>query len=149
MDPSAVLDVGPFKPDSKIPDVARWLGEEAHAAHHHDHGHAHDPNRHDARIHSFCLTFDRPLRWDGVGTFLEMLVRTRGEDVLRIKGILDLEGQDRPLVVHGVQHVFHEPLLLDAWPPGEDRRSRLVFIVRDLSREIVLSGLQTFEQAAR
>jgi G3E family GTPase len=149
VDPTAVLDVGPFKPDGKIPDVARWLGEEAHAAHRHDHGHAHNPNRHDARIHSFCLTFDQPLRWDGMGTFLEMLVRTRGEDVLRIKGILDLEGQDRPLVVHGVQHVFHEPLLLDAWPPGEDRRSRLVFIVRDLSRETVLGGLQSFEQAAR
>jgi G3E family GTPase len=38
---------------------------------------------------------------------------------------------------------------LDAWPPGEDRRSRLVFIVRDLSRETVLGGLQSFEQAAR
>jgi len=148
VDPATLLDVGPFKPASKVANVARWLGEEAHAARQHHHGHAHDRNRHDAQIHSFCLTFDRPLRWAGMGMFLDMLVRTRGEDILRIKGILNLEGQDRPLVVHGVQHLFHEPLLLPAWPPGDDRRSRLVFIVRDLSRETVLAGLQAFEQAA-
>lgn len=148
VDPATLLDVGPFKPASKVADVARWLGEEAYAARQYHHGHPHDRNRHDAQIHSFCLTFDRPLRWAGMGMFLDMLVRTRGEDILRIKGILNLEGQDRPLVVHGVQHLFHEPLLLPAWPPGDDRRSRLVFIVRDLSRETVLAGLQAFEQAA-
>lgn len=145
VDPAAVLDAGPFKPDGKIPDVAAWLGHEAHA---HHHAHYHDPNRHDGRIHSFCLTFDQPLRWNGMGLFLDMLVRTRGEDVLRIKGILNLQGEPRPLVVHGVQHVFHTPVLLSEWPAGDDRQSRLVFIVRDLSRETVLRGLQAFEQAA-
>ena len=151
--PLALLDVGPFTPAGKSLDVPRWLGEEAHAARAPGHGHAHeehrhDPNRHDARIHSFCLTFDQPLRWSGMGMFLDMLVRTRGEDVLRIKGILNLEGQDRPLVVHGVQHVFHEPVLLPGWPPGDGRQSRLVFIVRGLSRETILTWLQSFEQAA-
>ena len=152
--PLDVLDVGPFTPTGKGLDVARWLGEEAHAARHEHHSHAHahgahrhDRNRHDARIQSFCLTFDRPLRWNGIGMFLDMLVQTRGEDVLRIKAILNLEGQDRPLVVHGVQHVFHEPMLLAGWPPGDSRQSRIVFIVRDLSRETILAGLQSFEQA--
>lgn len=145
----ALLDAGPFTPTGKSLDVARWLGEEAHAEHGHDHGeHHHDRNRHDARIRSFCLFFDRPLRWNGIGMFLDMLVQTRGEDVLRIKGILNLEGQDRPLVVHGVQHVFHEPVLLPEWPPGDSRRSRIVFIVRDLSRDTVEAGLRSFEQAA-
>lgn len=144
IDPATVLYAGPFDPNGKHIDVARWLGDEAHAAHHHHH----DPNRHDARIHAFCLTFDRPLRWNGLGMFLDMLVTTRGEDLLRIKGILNLEGEDRPLVVHGVQHVFHQPYQLPAWPPGDDRRSRLVFIVRDLTRETLLHGLQAFEQAA-
>jgi len=147
IDPAALLDAGPFKPDGKHIDVARWLGAEAHAASH-AHHHHHDPNRHDARIQAFCLTFDRPLRWNGMGTFLDMLVNTRGADLLRIKGILNLVGEDRPLVVHGVQHVFHQPYLLPAWPPGDDRRSRLVFIVRDLSRETVLRGLEAFEAAA-
>ena len=145
--PADLLEAGPFKPDGKMPDVARWLGEEAHAAAH-AHHHHHGPNRHDARIQAFCLTFDRPLRWNGMGTFLDMLVRTRGADILRIKGILNLEGEDRPLIVHSVQHVFHQPLQLSAWPPGDDRRSRLVFIVRDLTRETVLQGLQAFETAA-
>lgn len=148
VDPGALLDVGPFKPAGKIPDVARWLGEEAHGAHQHPHAHIHDRNRHDARIHSFCLAFNRPLRWEMIGMFLDVLVHARGEDVLRIKGILNLEDQDRPLIVHGVQHMLHDPFLLPAWPPGDDRRSRLVFIVRDLSRETVLRGLQALEQEA-
>ncbi len=155
VDPRDILDLGPFKPTGKIPDVARWLGDLAHAeephGHGHDHahgssGHGHDPNRHDAGICSFCLTFDHPLRWSGLALFLDMLVATRGEQLLRIKGILNLVGQDRPLVLHGVQHVFHEPKLLPAWPSG-DRRSRLVFIVRDLDRAMIEGGLRAFEAA--
>jgi G3E family GTPase len=163
--PDALLDVGPFNVYGKLPDVARWLNEEAYAAqaYHHDHGHHghehhhhshrhqdhHNPNRHDARIHSFCLTFDEPLHWNGFATYLDMLTRTRGEALLRIKGILNLVGQDRPLVVHGVQHVFHEPVLLPRWPAGDSRRSRLVFIVRDLTRDDITHGLQSFEAAER
>lgn len=156
--PSAVLYAGPFDAASKVPDVARWLGEEGHARHSHaegpegghghGHHHAHDRNRHDARIRSFCLTFDAPVRWNGIGMFLEMLIGTRGDDVLRIKGILNLEGEERPLVVHGVQHVFHEPIALQAWPDGDDRRTRLVFIVRDMTRESVVAGLKAFAEAA-
>lgn len=152
VDPAAILGLGPFRPDSKVADVARWLGEEAHAAHSHAHGHkhshGHDPNRHDARIRSFCLTFEQPLHWNGFSAFLEMLIATRGEQLLRIKGILNLAGQDRPLVLHGVQQVFHDPILLAAWPPGDDRRSRLVFIVRDLDRAMIEGGLRAFEAAA-
>jgi G3E family GTPase len=163
--PDSLVDIGPFNVQGKLPDVARWLNEEAYAAqvHRHEHGHhAHehhhqghrhqdhnDPNRHDARIHSFCLTFDEPLHWNGFATYLDMLTRTRGEALLRIKGILNLVGQDRPLVVHGVQHVFHEPILLPRWPEGDDRRSRLVFIVRDLTRDDIAHGLQMFEAAGR
>jgi len=79
---------------------------------------------------------------------LEMLIGTRGENLLRVKGLLNLVGQDRPVAIHGVQHLFHEPVLLEAWPPGDDRRSRLVFITRDLDRETVAEGLRAFEQAA-
>ena len=45
-----------------------------------------------------------------IGLFLDALVHARGEDVLRIKGVLNLEGQDRPLVVRGVQHMRPERL---------------------------------------
>lgn len=50
----------------------------------------------------------------------------KGQDVLRIKGILNLEGFEQPAVIHGVQHIFHPPVMLDAWP-SDDHRSRIVF----------------------
>ena len=166
IDPDALLGAGPFDPDAKTPDVRRWLDEEAfhdHARHHHhghDHGHGHhhhehdhaqdphDPNRHDERIRAFCLTFDQPLHWEGIATWIEMLIMTRGDALLRVKGILNLAGEDQPVILHGVQHVFHPPMRLPAWPEGDDRRSRIVFITRDLTRETIENGLAAFNQAA-
>ena len=159
IDPRLLLDLGPFRPDAKISEVLGWLNAEAYVQDHDgrddNHGHhvheqhaQHDPNRHDARIQAFCLTFDHPLQWDGIGTFLRMLIATSGESLLRIKGLLNLVGQDRPLVVHVVQHVLHEPTLLREWPDGDDRRSRLVFITRDLDRSVIEQGVRAFEQAA-
>ena len=148
--PEALLDCGLFDATRKIPEVRRWLDAEAYAAHDHArHHHHHDPNRHDARIHAFCLTFDEPLPWDGLATWLEVLAMTQGEKVLRFKGILNLEGEERPVAVHGVQHLFHPPARLAAWPEGNDRRSRLVFILRDLDRAVVENGLRAFVASAR
>lgn len=155
IDPALVLNLGPFQPDAKVADVVRWLNEEAFAHRHsEDHHHSHDPhvhhdpNRHDVRIQAFCLTFEQPLQWNGFGNFLEMLIATRGESLLRIKGLLNFAGKDRPLVINGVQHIFHEPILLREWPAGDDRRSRLVFITRDLDRSVIEDGIKAFEQAA-
>lgn len=157
--PDALLNCGLFDATRKAPEVARWLDAEAWAAHdrhahgHHHHHHDHDPNRHDARIQAFCLTFDAPLPRDGLFAWLEVLSMTRGESVLRIKGILNLEGEDRPVAIHGVQHLFHPPATLAAWPRGadgrEDRRSHLVFILRDLERAVVEKGLRAFAASAR
>jgi G3E family GTPase len=146
--PEALLDAGPFEPGGKIADVAQWLGQEARHAHHHHHHHHHDPNRHDARIQSFALRFAEPLKFDAVASFLEMLMVTRGDSLLRVKGILNLVGENKPVVLHGVQHVFHPPVRLAAWPEGDDRSSRLVFIVRDLQRETIENGLSAFLDAA-
>ncbi len=155
IDPDALLGAGPFDPDAKAPDVRRWLDEEAfhdHAHHDHHHGHHHhhdhDRNRHDAHIRAFCLTFDEPLHWEGIATWIEMLIMTRGDALLRVKGILNIAGEEHPLILHGVQHVFHPPIRLPAWPAGDDRRSRIVFITRDLTRETVENGLAAFNQAA-
>jgi G3E family GTPase len=138
VDPAAILHAGLFNPASKIPDVAGWLHAEAHD-HHHDH---------DERVTSFCLTFDRPLHWQGVGLWLEMLIQTRGKDLLRVKGILNLQGQDRPVAIHAVQHVLHPPALLSAWPAGDPRTSRIVFITQDLPRAMIEEGMRAFEAAA-
>ena len=161
VDPARLFHAGLFDPVRKIPDVAAWLNAEAYGEHRHDHHHdhahhhhhahgqnPHDVNRHDARIRAFCLTFDEPLHWQAVATWLEMLIVTRGESLLRVKGVLDVVGQDRPVAIHGVQHLFHPPASLPAWPEGEPRRSRLVFIVRDLDRAVIEEGLRAFQQAS-
>ncbi|GGC50142.1 ATP-binding protein [Siccirubricoccus deserti] len=152
--PGELLDCGLYDATRKHPDVRRWLDAEAFAAHDahahgHHHHHHHDVSRHDSRIHSFCLSFDQPLPWDGLATWLEVLTMTRGENVLRVKGILNLEGQDGPIAIHGVQHLFHPPVKLAAWPEGDDRRSRIVFILRDLDRATVEKGLTAFAESAR
>jgi len=146
LDPDKLLHAGLFDPGSKIPDVRSWLDAEVYVdthTHHH-----HDPNHHDARIAAFCLTFDQPLHWQGIATWLDMLIATRGESLLRIKGILNLVGQVRPVAIHGVQHLFHPPTLLAAWPEGDPRTSRLVFITRDLPRDVIEEGLRAFNDAA-
>lgn len=58
----------------------------------------------------------------------------KGPDILRVKGIVHPEGHDRPVVIHGVRHIFHPAVTLDGWP-SDDRRTRLVFITRDISAD--------------
>jgi G3E family GTPase len=155
--PAALFGAGGFATAGRIPEVAAWLAAEAggHHAHAHDggdehgHHHHHDPNRHDAGIRAFGLTFDEPLPWEGIATWLEMLALTRGESVLRVKGLLNIAGEERPVVVHGVQHLFHPPVRLAAWPEGHDRRSRITFVLRNLPRAVVEEGLAAFLRAAR
>jgi G3E family GTPase len=144
-EPAALLEAGPFDPGQKTPDVARWLGHEAQHHHHHHH----DVNRHGRGIHAFCLRYEEPLPWDGLATWLEVLSMTKGQHILRMKALLNLQGQDRPVVLHGVQHLFHPPIHLPAWPEGDDRSSRLVFILRDLDRAVVEKGLDAFLDSAR
>jgi G3E family GTPase len=140
---ATLLEAG-FDPASKTADVRAWLNIDAYAGHHHHH----DKNRHDASIRAFCMRFDKPLHWQGVGSWLEMLIATQGEKLLRVKGILNLTGQDRPVAIHGVQHLFHPPALLPAWPEGDDRTSRIVMIVRDIDPAVIERGLRAFEDAA-
>ena len=151
--PQKVMDLGLFNADRKTPDVQRWLNEEAYAApsphgpahDHHDHDHHHDVNRHDDRIRAFCFTVKEPIAQEVLAAWLEVLMSFVGSNILRVKGILNVQGQDQPMVVHGVQHVFHPPVSLPAWP-GEDRDSRLVFITRDVDREMIESTFRAFQQ---
>jgi G3E family GTPase len=146
VDPGFILHAGLFDPAKKSLDVAGWLNAAAFedASHHHHH----DPNRHDARIAAFCMTLEEPLGWQGLAMWLEMLVASRGENLLRVKGILNLKGQDRPVAIHAVRHLMHPPVKLAAWPEGDPRTSRIVFITRDLPRAVIEDGLRAF-QAAR
>ena len=90
-----------------------------------------------------CLEFDRPLDWMAFGVWLSMLLRCHGQRILRVKGILDVIDASQPIVIHGVQHSLHPPVHLPAWPVGE-RRSRLVFIVRDLDTALLRRSFAAF-----
>ena len=93
-------------------------------------------NRHDDKVQAYCVYLEEQLPWDQVASWLEMLTTYRGDDILRIKGILNVIESDTPVVVHGVQHMFHPPVQQDSWP-DDDRRSRVVFITRGLEQKIV------------
>jgi G3E family GTPase len=85
---------------------------------------------------SFSLIFEKPLSWPGFDQTMAVLMALRGPDLLRVKGLVAIEECRGPVVVHFVQHVAHPPVELEDWPDG-DRRSRLVFVTRGLSREPV------------
>jgi G3E family GTPase len=159
IEPGRLFDAGLYDPATKTADVRKWLRAEAYEQHgptgahdhehehEHDHGHRHDHghdgdqehghgapdvNRHDARIRAFCLNHDQPIVWESLAAWVDALLAAHGENVLRLKGIIDVAGEDKPVVIHGVQHLFHPPALLDAWP-SDDRRTRIVLIARDMN----------------
>ncbi|WLR92096.1 CobW family GTP-binding protein [Shinella zoogloeoides] len=157
-----LLANGLYDPGSKIPDVRRWLHEEAHDHHHdhhhphghdhhhghhdgHGHQHAHDVTRHDATIRSFSIVHDRPVDPMALDMFVDLLRSAHGEKLLRMKGIVLMSNNpERPLVLQGVQSVFHPPERLAAWPDPADRRTRLVLITRDLPEAFVRDLFDAF-----
>ena len=129
----------------------RWLNAEAYPAKRDhtsampSHEHQHDPNRHNAEIASFCLQFTEPLHWEHVANWLDALVMAHGEDLLRVKGILSIEGRENPIVVQAVQRLFHPPFELNGWP-NDERTSRIVFITRGLTRDYITSVFDAIRQ---
>jgi len=166
----ALINAGLYDPQSKIPDVARWLREEAviaaeedvHHHHDHDHGHGHShhhghahghhhdhkhdqASRHDASIKAFSIATETPIALNTLEMFLDLLRSAHGDKILRMKGIVQLaDDPERPVVFHVVQHLMHPPARLDAWPDA-DRRSRMVFITKDLAPEMVRKMFDAFQ----
>lgn len=143
-----VTDLGVFSAEHKSPDVLRWLHAEAYpdpeVDHAHDHApHHHDVNRHDDHIRAFCFTVDQPIPAESLSAWLDMLLSFSGANVLRIKGLLNIQGRTAPTVIQCVQHIVHPPVMLPSWP-DEDRRSRLVFITRDIDRETIEASFRDF-----
>jgi G3E family GTPase len=149
VDPALLFNLGFFDPATKSVDVRRWLRDEAfEGGHGHEHDEDHpDVNRHDDRIRAFCITREQPISWAVLSGWLDGLATMRGDDLLRMKAIVALSDRpDQPVVLHGVQHLFHPPVLLPEWPSA-DRRTRMVFITRDLPREAIEATLTAFETA--
>ncbi len=131
--PAALFDCGFYDPAGKHPDVQAWLAHDAH-------GHA--PHHHQDDITSFCIVRNQPLHAVTLPLLLSALAENCGADLLRVKGLVNVaEVPDRPAVIHGVQHVYHAPVWLPRWP-SEDRRTRMVFIGRNLRESWVRSLIE-------
>lgn len=99
-------------------------------------------------VTSFSLEIEEPVDWTGFGLWLTMLLDGHGENVFRVKGILNLQGEERPVAVHGVQRLVHSPVHLERWP--DDRRaSRLVFIVNGLDHARIEASFRAFDAMSR
>jgi G3E family GTPase len=125
-----LVDVGLRNTQAKLKDIERWMGEHTDG-HGHDHGH-----RHDSSVGSFSLRYSEPFAWAAFSQCMEVLTSLRGPDLLRVKGLVNVAGHKGPLVVQGVQHLFHPPIELEAWPSG-DHATRIVFITRGIKRETI------------
>ncbi len=157
----SLLDCGLFNPATKMPDVSRWLRDEellaslGRNAHRHADGSLHldeeangasaaardqdrqDINRHDASIRAHAFSTEKAIGAESFALFQELLRSVHGPKLLRLKAIVKIaEKPDNPVIIHGVQTVFHPPHILERWPDA-DRRSRFVFITRDLEPAFV------------
>jgi len=165
----SMLANGLYDPSSKIADVDRWLRDEIaadqHEHHHHDHDHDggcdcghnhghdhghhhhhhHDVNRHGDDIRSFSIVHDRPIDPMAIDMFIDLLRSAHGEKLLRMKAVVKLsDNPERPLVLHGVQAIFHPPQRLPRWPEGSDQKTRMVLITKGLTEEFVADLFAAF-----
>ncbi len=124
-----------------VDELFRPDGVGTHAAPAYLAGDAGDP--HDVgETYSVSVTFDGSIDWTAFGIWFSMLLHARGEDVLRVKGLVDV-GEAGPVVLNGVQHIIHPPQHLDEWP-DEDHRSRIIFITKRIRPEELLNSLRAF-----
>ncbi len=151
VEPNRLFGVGLHDPASKTSDVRLWLRAEAYESRHHHSGHGAaaevDVNRHDAHIRAYALSFAEPFDWAVLTVWIQKLIAAHGERLLRIKGIVFIAGEDGPLAIHGVQHIFHDPIRLAA-PADGPRISRMVFITHDLERAAIEDMLAAIEREA-
>jgi G3E family GTPase len=103
----------------------------------------HSPHGFTDHIQSFAIIVDQPIPDTMLDAWLDLLLAMCGQDMLRIKGILHVRGRTNPIAIHGVQHLFYPPIELPGWT-SEDRRSKLVFITRDVPRAVIEETLEAF-----
>lgn len=156
---AAILANGLYDPDTKIPDVGQWLQADTdhdhndyddhrhHDDHHHGHHghHHHDVTRHGDTIRSFSIVHDEPIDPMALEMFVDLLRSAHGPRLLRMKAIVHLkDNPDRPLVLHGVQEIFHTPVRMKAWPEGAERKTRMVMITDGLEEAFVRELFDAF-----
>jgi G3E family GTPase len=141
-DVSALLTKDIHDLSSRFAEARRWVSVD------HQHG-APEQNRH-GDIRAVSITSQTPIAWARFSLWLSLLVHRHGTRILRLKGILDVEGSSSPVVVHGVQHLIHAPLHLANWP--EEPRTMLVLItdgdLGDIQRSFEVFVLATAKTPA-
>ena len=103
----------------------------------------------DSGVTSFCLRRSAPLHAVTLSLFLQLLAEHCGAKLLRLKGLVDVvESPGRPALIHGVQHVFHPPAWLDAWP-DDDRSTRIVVISQGLDAGWLQDLLEVLDEEVK
>lgn len=98
---------------------------------------------HTPDVRAVTFSLDRPIEWSPFAVWLSLLLHAHGENILRIKALLDVQGWPTPVVLHGVHHLIHPPVHLPAWPTAV-RASRFVFIVKGLETDDIARSLRAF-----
>jgi len=142
LSPEVLFGLSGMRDTATPQDVAAWVGQGAHHTHasQHEVPHAHHHHHHH-RINSASIEVTVPISARVFDFWLDTLIGHKGPDILRVKGIVHLEGIEMPFVFHGVQHIFDAPVPLDTWD-GEDTTSRVVVIARDMSKDDLSASLQ-------
>ncbi|MFT4174874.1 MAG: GTP-binding protein [Rhodocyclaceae bacterium] len=155
-DASIIAGMGMYDGPSRSADVRRWLGEVAAAEQERLVARAgvfgaFGPDApavlHDRRIANYVLRIAKPVHWGGFLLAIDLLQSIVGDQLLRVKGLVAVEGEDAPRVFHAVQHERYPADPLPAWP-DDDHDTRLVFIVRDLPRAIIERAFASLIEAA-
>ncbi len=147
IDPALLFDIGATEIVASGRDAAAWLAADGYGAQAmhphacqgagctHEH-HMVQPSGHLYGIHSFALTFAAPLDGRKLEGIIEAVRMVYGAKILRMKGIVAIAGEEQPIVIHGVAQAFYPTEQLPAWPTA-DRRSRIVFITKDLEETAI------------
>jgi G3E family GTPase len=126
---------------NKASAVEQWLQEVAYGEEQDHNEHHGDFNRHGPDIRAFCITRDTPVPQDWFMAWIEIITNLMGDRMLRIKGIVNVEGYAGPIIVQGVQHIFYPFYEMERWP-DTDRRTRIVFITRGIDKDSLETSLQ-------
>jgi G3E family GTPase len=153
VDATKLFDTGLYQPNQKTPDVVNWLRAESYrpvlSTSLPRSKQSTPKQKHDERIASFCVRYAEPIVWDELINVIEMIQSMRGDQLLRMKGIVNVAGvavgKNKPRVIHAVQHTIYPAATLDAWPDN-DHTTRLVFIVKDLDPAFIDECLKTYIQ---
>lgn len=135
----ALFSSGPHIDHYSYAEVKTWLGPWRKPP-------TPDTSAHLGGAQSFRLCFDGEVDWTCFGLWLSMLLNRHGSHIMRVKGVLHVKGDTRPVVIHGVQHTIHPPEHVDVWPQN-DRISELIFITHGISAKRVTDSLNTFMNA--